>query len=264
MGSAPVGVQCPLTSSLGEFPGYWDWLWYPGLSPVLVSNAFPFAFHIWVFSIHSSSPAIGFHYSLFFTVAVSAPRHQPSFCTRAWDGHRATVHPEEEFYVHTYAHDAYINTFMRACIRTYIHTHRHTYLYIHTYVHTYVHMHIGLQGPFIKYVTLFLAKFDPPLPVTLCHTSRDPRKYVTHPGPPPRFLVGLVQKSRTKVPCTNYISIVRGGFCPGVFVWVGFCPFPLLSQYICYNRKLNITLNFMFHMYDKNLYKDRKSTRLNS
>src|SRR6218665_1905432 len=35
------------------------------------------------------------------------------------------------------------------------------------------------------------------------------------------------------------------------FVRVGFCPFPLLSQYICYNRKLNITLNFMFHMYDK-------------
>src|SRR6218665_4023851 len=46
MGSAPVGVPCPLTSSLGEFPGYWDWLWYPGLSPVLVSIAFPFAFHI--------------------------------------------------------------------------------------------------------------------------------------------------------------------------------------------------------------------------
>src|SRR6218665_1763777 len=41
MGSAPFGVQCPLTSSLGEFLG---WLWYPGLPPVLVSNAFPFAF----------------------------------------------------------------------------------------------------------------------------------------------------------------------------------------------------------------------------
>src|SRR6218665_3690591 len=26
-------AQCPLTSSLGEFPKYWDWLWYPGLSP---------------------------------------------------------------------------------------------------------------------------------------------------------------------------------------------------------------------------------------
>src|SRR6218665_250123 len=46
MGSTPVGVQCPLTSSLGEFPDYKDWLWYPGLSPVLVSIAFPFAFHI--------------------------------------------------------------------------------------------------------------------------------------------------------------------------------------------------------------------------
>src|SRR6218665_3878304 len=79
--------------------------------------------------------------------------------------------------------------------------------------------------------------------------------FVTHPGTPqkvrhtswtPRFLVGLVQKSRTKAPCTNSLSIVRGAFCPG-----GFCPFPLLSEYSCYNRKVNITLNFMFHMYDK-------------
>src|SRR6218665_1670642 len=23
----PVGVQCPIFSSLGEFPSYWDWLW---------------------------------------------------------------------------------------------------------------------------------------------------------------------------------------------------------------------------------------------
>src|SRR6218665_1931537 len=56
MGSVPVGVHCPLTSSLGEFLGDWDWLWLPGISPVLVSIAFPFAFHIVVF----------FH-SLFFT-----------------------------------------------------------------------------------------------------------------------------------------------------------------------------------------------------
>jgi len=39
------------------------------------------------------------------------------------------------------------------------------------------------------------------------------------------------------------------------FVRGGFCPFLLLSQYICYNRELNITLNFMFNMYDKKLYK---------
>src|SRR6218665_2831584 len=44
-------VQCTLTFSLGKFPGYymWDWLWYPGLSPFLVSIAFPFVFHISVF-----------------------------------------------------------------------------------------------------------------------------------------------------------------------------------------------------------------------
>src|SRR6218665_3743894 len=49
MGTVPVGVQCPLTSSLGEFPGYWDWLWYPGLPPVLASIAVPFDFHISLF-----------------------------------------------------------------------------------------------------------------------------------------------------------------------------------------------------------------------
>src|SRR6218665_1780952 len=47
----PVGVHRLISSSLGEFPSYWDWLWCPGLSPVLVSIAlhlpytwcFPFA-----------------------------------------------------------------------------------------------------------------------------------------------------------------------------------------------------------------------------
>jgi len=86
MGSAPVGAQCPLTSSLGEFLGYWDWLWYPGLSPVLVSVALPFAFHISVFSIHSSSLPLDF-IRLFFTVAVSASHHQPSSLFQTWDWH---------------------------------------------------------------------------------------------------------------------------------------------------------------------------------
>jgi len=42
MGSAPIGVQCSLTSTLGELPGYWDWL---SFSPMLVSKlsiAFPY------------------------------------------------------------------------------------------------------------------------------------------------------------------------------------------------------------------------------
>src|SRR6218665_3974018 len=36
-------------SSLAEFSRLLGWLWYPGLLPVLVSIAFPFAFHILVF-----------------------------------------------------------------------------------------------------------------------------------------------------------------------------------------------------------------------
>src|SRR6218665_249093 len=36
--------------------------------------------------------------------------------------------------------------------------------------------HKSPLGPSIKYVTLFLANFDTPSPVTLCHTSRTPHK----------------------------------------------------------------------------------------
>src|SRR6218665_1723367 len=66
-------------------------------------------------------------------------------------------------------------------------------------------------------------------PLTLCHTSRDP-----HPQ--------------------NYLSIVRGDFCPEVLSFV-FCLeyFVHGGFYICYNRKLYITLNFMFHIYDKKI-----------
>src|SRR6218665_3280039 len=101
-----------------------------------------------------------------------------------------------------------------------------------------------LLGPSIKYVMLILANFNLP-----CHT-------LSHiPGPPPIF-IGPSTKIPNKNLCTNSLSIVRGGSCQGVFclegfVWVDFCPFPLLSEYICYNRKLNITLNFMFHRYGK-------------
>src|SRR6218665_1492541 len=53
--------------------------------------------------------------------------------------------------------------------------------------------------------------------------------------------------------------LVRGGLCAGVclgffclegFVRGGFCSSPLLSECIHYNRKLNITFNFRFHMYN--------------
>src|SRR6218665_364721 len=85
MGSALVGVQCSLTSSLVEFPGYLDWLWYPGLPPVLVSIAFPFAFHIRCFSIHFSSPAIGFHSCFFFMADPFGRPFTYSLSFQAWD-----------------------------------------------------------------------------------------------------------------------------------------------------------------------------------
>src|SRR6218665_2639294 len=56
MVSAPVGVQCPLSSSLGEFPGYWDWLWYP---------AWDFA-RVGVQRLSLRLPHLGVFHSLFF------------------------------------------------------------------------------------------------------------------------------------------------------------------------------------------------------
>src|SRR6218665_2895168 len=104
-------------------------------------------------------------------------------------------------------------------------------------------------GPSIKYVMLFLANFEPPPPVTLCHTSRDPLESTSHISDPPIF-----SRPSPKIPDKSplykfYLNCSRRFLSRGGFVRVGFCPFPLLSQYICYNRKLNITLNFMFHLY---------------
>src|SRR6218665_1800858 len=41
-----------------------------------------------------------------------------------------------------------------------------------------------------------------------------------------------------------------GVFCLEGFVRGGFCPSPLLSEYIHYNIKLDITFNLRFHMYE--------------
>src|SRR6218665_1291663 len=105
------------------------------------------------------------------------------------------------------------------------------------------------SGPSIKYVMLFLANFDP---LRLSH-------FVTHPGTLPKSTSHISDpqsfsrpstKNPDKTPMYKFSLNCSRGFCPGGFVRGGFCPFPLLSEYICYNRKVNITLNFMFHMYD--------------
>src|SRR6218665_1881803 len=98
------------------------------------------------------------------------------------------------------------------------------------------------MGPSIKYVTLFLANFDWPLPpVTLCHASRDPSESTSHISDPP-ILVGLVQKSRTKAPCTNSISMVRrgfsGGFCQGSFVWKVLSGLVFVRSPFCHNTSV--------------------------
>src|SRR6218665_1148337 len=88
------------------------------------------------------------------------------------------------------------------------------------------------EGPSIKYITLFLANFDPP--VTLCHTSRDPRK-VRHtsrtPTPP------IFSRPSTKIPYKSplykfYLNCSRR-FLSGCFVRVGFCAFPF-----CHNTSV--------------------------
>src|SRR6218665_6986 len=49
------------------------------------------------------------------------------------------------------------------------------------------------------------------------------------------------------------VGLSSRGFCLEGFVRGGFCPSPILSEYIPYNRKLNITFNFKFHMYEQKL-----------
>src|SRR6218665_4150581 len=52
----PVGVKCPISSSLGEFPSYWDWFWCRGLSPLIGVHRPFLRFPYLVFSIRSYLP----------------------------------------------------------------------------------------------------------------------------------------------------------------------------------------------------------------
>ena len=113
-----------------------------------------------------------------------------------------------------------------------------------------------------------------PLPLSQTVTpSRAPPSlshFVTHPRTPQKVrhtsrTAPIFSKPSTTNPDKSPLykfslncswGFLSGGFRQSVF-WLegfvrgGFCTFPLLSEYNCYNRKLNITLNFMFHMYDK-------------
>src|SRR6218665_2160445 len=101
------------------------------------------------------------------------------------------------------------------------------------------------KGPSIKYVTLFLANFDHPPSVTLCHTSRDPlpRKYVTYDPP-------IFSRPSTKIPDKSplykfYLNCSRrflsGGFCPGWFLSVP----PPVTIYLLQQK---VKHHFKFHV----------------
>src|SRR6218665_1102180 len=88
--------------------------------------------------------------------------------------------------------------------------------------------------------------------------------FVIHPGTPkstshlgPPIFSRPSTKSPDKTPCTNSLSIVRGGFCPGVFVW------KILSG-VVFVRSLSVRIHllqqkvkhhfkFHVHMYDKKI-----------
>src|SRR6218665_3750195 len=71
------------------------------------------------------------------------------------------------------------------------------------------------MGPSIKYVTLFLANFDPLLLSHFVTHPKTPQKYVTHLGPTPSFTRPST-KNPDKSPLYKF-SILRWGFCPGSF-----------------------------------------------
>src|SRR6218665_3613695 len=75
------------------------------------------------------------------------------------------------------------------------------------------HSDISQKGPSIKYVTLFWTNCDP----SLCHTSRDLLKYVTHLGTPIYTCLDLHT-------CLyrGFVLVRMQGFLSEGFVWVFF------------------------------------------
>jgi len=74
--STPVGVQCPSLPHKVSFQAIG--LWYPGLSPALVSIAFSFPFHISVFFHSPFWSAIEFHSCFFLRLLYLHPSVDPS------------------------------------------------------------------------------------------------------------------------------------------------------------------------------------------
>src|SRR6218665_252207 len=89
----------------------------------------------------------------------------------------------------------------------------------------------------------------PPPPPPFPPPRAPPKVPPTIWAPPPRFFVGLVQKSRTKVLCTNSLNCSRRFLSGLVFVRSPFCHNTSVQHKVKHHFKFHIS------MYDKNLYK---------
>src|SRR6218665_217208 len=99
------------------------------------------------------------------------------------------------------------------------------------------------RGLSIKYVTLFLANFDPPPSVTLCHTSRDPPPKVRHTNRTPPIFTRPSTKNPDKITLYKFSLNCLGGFCLGAFtrgcfVWKLLSGVIFVSTSFCQNTSV--------------------------
>jgi len=131
-------------------------------------------------------------------------------------------------YAYMYVIYVCLYTYIHACnFHAYIqlHAYRHSYIYtctrtcIHTWMHAYIHAYIYI---YTYYTQMY----------TCIHMHTHMHTYMS--------LQGVCLSSGV---CPEVF--LSGRFCSGCFLSI-----PLLSTYIRFNKKLNITFNFRFHMYD--------------
>src|SRR6218665_3512746 len=96
----------------------------------------------------------------------------------------------------------------------------------------------------LKYVTLFLANFDSPYPLShfVTHPGTPPNKIVRHTSRTPRFLVYLVQKTGQKPPVQIlsqlFVGVFVQGVCQGVFCLEGFVWVVFVHSPFCQNTSV--------------------------